>query len=138
MCPFWVFYAATLVAFGLFAFIGTNFNALAMDPLGHVAGTASSVVSSLQTLLGGVLGALVGLAYDGTVLPLSLGFLVMSLASFAIIALTERGRLFGRREVAAARRRSDCPNRPEIQTKTPATSGRVFRTIEAARPRQRE
>ena len=58
--------------------MGTNFNALAMDPLGHVAGTASSVVSSLQTILGGALGAIIGFAYDGTVLPLSLGFLILS------------------------------------------------------------
>ena len=36
--------AARSSRFGLFGFIGTNFNALAMDPLGHVAGTASSVV----------------------------------------------------------------------------------------------
>jgi MFS transporter, DHA1 family, multidrug resistance protein len=94
--PFWVFYGANLLWFGSFAFIGTNFNALAMDPLGHVAGTASSVVSSVQTVLGGILGAFVGLAFDGTVLPLSLGFLAMSLASFAVVALTERSRLFGR------------------------------------------
>jgi DHA1 family bicyclomycin/chloramphenicol resistance-like MFS transporter len=99
--PFWIFFASIVVAFALFAFVGTNFNALAMDPLGHVAGTASSVVSSLQTFVGGALGASVGLAYDGTVLPLSLGFLLMSLASFAVVAVTERRRLFGRAEVPA-------------------------------------
>ncbi len=32
--PFWLFFATTLVEFSCFAFIGTNFNALAMDPLG--------------------------------------------------------------------------------------------------------
>ena len=37
--PFSIFFFLTLVGFGLFSFIGTNFNALAMDPLGHVAGT---------------------------------------------------------------------------------------------------
>jgi DHA1 family bicyclomycin/chloramphenicol resistance-like MFS transporter len=97
--PFWIFFVCTLTAFTMFAFMGTNFNALAMDPLGHVAGTASSVVSSLQTILGGALGAVVGLLYDGTVLPLSLAFLVLSLLSFAIIVLTERNRLFGRLDV---------------------------------------
>jgi DHA1 family bicyclomycin/chloramphenicol resistance-like MFS transporter len=54
------------------------------------------VLSSVQTMLGGFLGALVGLAYDDTVLPLSLGFVAMSAASFVVIALTERQRLFGR------------------------------------------
>ena len=94
--PFWMFFPFTLIAFGLFAFIGTNFNALAMDPLGHVAGTASSVIGSLQTMLGGVLGAIIGHAYDGTVLPLATGYLILSLFSFGIIALTEPSRLFGR------------------------------------------
>jgi DHA1 family bicyclomycin/chloramphenicol resistance-like MFS transporter len=94
--PLWVFFGCMLVTFSTLAFMGTNFNALALDPLGHVAGTASSVVSSLQTILGGVLGAIIGLAYDGTVFPLTLGFLILSLFSFGIIVLTERNRLFGR------------------------------------------
>jgi len=96
--PFWVFYGVTLLTFGLFAFIGTNFNALAMDPLGHVAGTASSLLSSVQTVIGGFLGAMVGLAYDDSILPISLGYVAMSGASFLVIALTERRRLFGRVE----------------------------------------
>jgi DHA1 family bicyclomycin/chloramphenicol resistance-like MFS transporter len=96
--PLPVFLLLTLPCFGTFAFIGTNFNALAMDPLGHVAGTASSVVSSLQTFLGGILGALIGQAYDGTVLPLCVGFLVLSLLSLGTIAVTEPSRLFGRND----------------------------------------
>jgi DHA1 family bicyclomycin/chloramphenicol resistance-like MFS transporter len=99
--PFWVFFLCTLVTFCMFAFMGTNFNALAMDPLGHVAGTASSVLSSVQTILGGTVGALIGLAYDGTIMPLSLGYLVLSLLSFAVIAITEPRRLFGRADALA-------------------------------------
>lgn len=105
--PFWMFYLALLIALGLFGFIGTNFNALAMDPLGHVAGTASSVIGFLQTFLGGAIGASIGLAYDGTILPLSLGFLVLSLLSFGLIWLTERNRLFGRRDIVAAHRSAE-------------------------------
>jgi MFS transporter, DHA1 family, multidrug resistance protein len=106
--PFSIFFVLTLIAFGLFGFIGTNFNALAMDPLGHVAGTASSVVGFLQTFLGGLLGAAIGYFYDGTVLPLFLGFFVLSALSFGVIVLTERQRLFGRldRRGAAQRRAS--------------------------------
>jgi DHA1 family bicyclomycin/chloramphenicol resistance-like MFS transporter len=101
MPPLWAFYGFTLVALGLFGFIGTNFNALAIDPLGHVAGTGSSVIGFLQTLVGGVIGAAIGQTYDGTVLPLSIGFLALSLASFATIAVVERGRLFGRRDASS-------------------------------------
>jgi DHA1 family bicyclomycin/chloramphenicol resistance-like MFS transporter len=92
------------VTFCMFAFMGTNFNALAMDPLGHVAGTASSVLSSVQTIVGGALGAVIGFAYDGTVLPLTLGYLILSLASFSVIALTEPRRLFGRADALAVTR----------------------------------
>ena len=98
--PFAAFYALTTVALCLFGFIGTNFNALAMDPLGHVAGTASSVLGFLQTFVGGLIGAVIGLTYDRTVLPLALGFLSLSAASFVILVFTERGRLFGASPVA--------------------------------------
>ena len=101
--PFWVFFPLTLIAFGFFGFVQTNFNALAMDPLGQVAGTASSIIGFLQTLLGGVIGAGIGYAYNDTVLPLAAGFPVLSLLSFGVVALTERRRLFGRLDETAAR-----------------------------------
>jgi DHA1 family bicyclomycin/chloramphenicol resistance-like MFS transporter len=94
--PMWLFYGLTLVSFGLFGFIGTNFNALAMDPMGRVAGTAASVIGFLQTFVGGVLGAALGQAYNGTLLPLCAGFVGLSLASFAVVAWADRKRLFGR------------------------------------------
>jgi DHA1 family bicyclomycin/chloramphenicol resistance-like MFS transporter len=93
--PFWVFYFLTTVGLCQFGFIGTNFNALAMEPLGHVAGTASAVLGSLQTFGGGVIGAFVGYAYNGTLLPLSLAFFVLALLNIAVVATVEGGRLFG-------------------------------------------
>lgn len=92
--PFWLFYMLLVPTFCLFGFIGTNFNALAMDPLGHVAGTASSVLGVGQTLGGGVLGALIGYAYNGTIIPLFAGFFVLSLCSLALVMLAEGGQLF--------------------------------------------
>jgi DHA1 family bicyclomycin/chloramphenicol resistance-like MFS transporter len=84
------------LTFCMFGFIGTNFNALALDPLGHVAGTASSVLGFMQTLGGGLIGALIGAYYDGTLLPLYAGFTVLSLGSLACVYYAEGGRLFGR------------------------------------------
>lgn len=94
--PFWVFLPTTILSFCLFGFVGTNFNALAMDPLGHVAGTASSVLGFLQTFVGGLLGAVLGYLYNGTLLPLFGGFIVLSLASIGCVLIAERGRLFQR------------------------------------------
>lgn len=93
--PFWAFYVLTTIALCQFGFIGTNFNAMAMEPLGHVAGTASAVLGSLQTVLGGAIGAAIGYAYDGTVLPLALGIFVLALVNIAVVLAVERGRFLG-------------------------------------------
>ena len=71
-----------------------NFNALAMEPLGRIAGTASSFIGFYTTLVGAGLGILVGQAFDGTVVPLALGYLLLSIAAFVIVLLTENGRMF--------------------------------------------
>ncbi|WP_084629777.1 MFS transporter [Jannaschia aquimarina] len=79
--------------FGTFAMVGFavgNLNALALVPLGHVAGMASSIVSSAATVGAAALAAPVGLLFDGTPLPLALASaLFAALASLLIARLTE-------------------------------------------------
>ena len=77
-----------------FAIAVPNFNAIAMEPLGAVAGTASSLIGCYTTVLGAAVGAIVGQAFDDTVVPLCLGFLVLGGLAFAVVAWTERGALF--------------------------------------------
>ncbi|TFF20866.1 Bcr/CflA family efflux MFS transporter [Jiella endophytica] len=91
--PLWFFIPVMTFNFCLFGFIGTNFNALAMDPLGHVAGTASAVLGFMQTFGGGIIGAVIGYFYDGTLIPLLCGFIVLSILSILCVYLAE-GRLF--------------------------------------------
>lgn len=50
-----------------------NLNAIAMEPMGHLAGLAASVVGAISTVLAVVIAAPIGLAFDGTPLPLMLG-----------------------------------------------------------------
>ncbi|MEC5324803.1 multidrug effflux MFS transporter [Aurantimonas sp. A3-2-R12] len=100
--PFWFFVPVLTVNFCLFGFIGTNFNALAMDPLGHVAGTASSVLGFVQTFGGGLFGAIIGYVYDGTVVPILIGFTILSIAALVSVLLAE-GRLFEAKNAPAPR-----------------------------------
>jgi DHA1 family bicyclomycin/chloramphenicol resistance-like MFS transporter len=86
-----LFFAMAMFQFG---WIGSNFNSLAMEPLGHVAGTASSVLGFMSTAGGGAIGALIGQAYDGTTLPLVAGFFVLSLIGLIFVLIAERGKLF--------------------------------------------
>ncbi|MBN9136448.1 MAG: MFS transporter, partial [Phyllobacterium sp.] len=77
-----------------FGWIGSNFNALAMEPLGHVAGTASSVLGFMGTAGGGAIGAIIGQSYDGTTLPLVMGFFVVSVIGLMFVLIAEKGKLF--------------------------------------------
>ena len=61
-----------------------NLNALAMEPLGHIAGLAASIVASLATVGAVIIAIPIGLAFDGTPLPLSLGVLACSVMGFAL------------------------------------------------------
>lgn len=75
--------AATMACFGL---VGANAGALAMEPLGRVAGTASSIQGTITTIGGALIGAAIGFAFDGTVLPMLAGFVLCGAAAFAFAA----------------------------------------------------
>lgn len=79
---FLLYLSVVLFCFGLL--IG-NFNALAIQPLGHIAGAANSVIGSLQTLLSVVLGGYIGYSYNGTITPLIIGFFVLGLCALIIV-----------------------------------------------------
>ena len=88
---FMVLSALMMFAFGL---MFANFTALAMEPQGHIAGTASSLYGSITTLLGIGIGAVIGQDYNGTLLPFATGFFLCTLAALAVVVVVEKGRLF--------------------------------------------
>lgn len=69
----WIYFVWTVSVFMLMGFTIGNLNALALEPLGHVAGLAASIMGSLSTIAGALVGGLIGQLYDGTALPLALG-----------------------------------------------------------------
>jgi DHA1 family bicyclomycin/chloramphenicol resistance-like MFS transporter len=92
--PIYVFVALFAAAMLQFGWIGSNFNTIAMEPLGHLAGTASSVQGFTQTVGGGLIGAFIGLSFDGTTTPLAAGFCAVSVVALVFVLLGERGKLF--------------------------------------------
>ncbi len=87
-------YLFMLYLLGVFFFFGIlfgNLNALAMEPLGHIAGLGSAVVGSLSTLISVVFGIIIANAYNETILPLVAGFAILGFASLLIIKWTEAG-----------------------------------------------
>ncbi|MDF7777322.1 multidrug effflux MFS transporter [Sphingomonas sp. AOB5] len=76
------------------ALANANFSAMAMERMGEIAGTASSLQGFVTTLGGALFGALIGQAFDGSTVPLYAGFMLMGLLAFASVLITERGKLF--------------------------------------------
>jgi drug resistance transporter, Bcr/CflA subfamily len=92
--PFPIFIVLFALAMFQFGWIGSNFNSLAMEPLGHVAGTASSVLGFMGTVGGALIGAAIGQAYDGTALPMVAGFFTVSVIGLIFVLIGEKGQLF--------------------------------------------
>lgn len=91
---FAVVQALMMSCFGL---AGANFGAIAMEHMGRLAGTASSVQGFVQTIGGALIGVVIGAAFDGTTVPLYTGFTLCGLAVILVVSIAERGQLFGRR-----------------------------------------
>jgi DHA1 family bicyclomycin/chloramphenicol resistance-like MFS transporter len=92
--PFALFIGFFGLAMFQFGWIGSNFNSLAMEPLGHVAGTASSVLGFMSTVGGALIGAGIGQAFNGTALPMVAGYFTVSIIGLVFVLIAEKGRLF--------------------------------------------
>ncbi|SHK30820.1 MFS transporter, DHA1 family, bicyclomycin/chloramphenicol resistance protein [Shimia gijangensis] len=67
-----------------------NLNAMAMEPLGHMAGTAASVMGAIATVLGAGLAVPVGLAFNGTPVPLIWGIGIEAALGFGLMLWMKR------------------------------------------------
>jgi DHA1 family bicyclomycin/chloramphenicol resistance-like MFS transporter len=72
-----------------FAFTSSNLGALAMEHMGPIAGTASSMQGVVGTIGGALIGLLIGQAFDGTATPFLLGFAGCAVAALVLVVLTE-------------------------------------------------
>ncbi|MEM8700326.1 MAG: multidrug effflux MFS transporter [Pseudomonadota bacterium] len=88
------FFILTTIVMMCFGFVGANFNAMAMEPLGKIAGTAASVIGFITTLGGALMGHIMGQLFDGTTEPLGLAFAIYGLAAIACVLFAEKGRMF--------------------------------------------
>ncbi|MEM7750210.1 MAG: multidrug effflux MFS transporter, partial [Pseudomonadota bacterium] len=87
--PAYVFLGCLAALFFLFSLITPNLNAIALEPMGAIAGLASSMVGFVTTILAAVLGWLFGSAYDGTLIPFSLSFFILSLLCLLLVFSVE-------------------------------------------------
>jgi len=92
----------SLLSFMLFQFvlmffsglIGSNFSAMAMEPMEAIAGTASSVQGTIATLIATVIGIIIGQSFDGTAVPIVTGFCLCGVGALIAALFAEGGKLF--------------------------------------------
>ena len=83
--PFGLFMGLGMIMFSCFGMVFGNVNAMAMEPLGKMAGLGSSVISSLSSFIAIVLSTLAGLFYHFTVTPLASGFVLFSVLALLML-----------------------------------------------------
>ena len=88
--PLPIFMAYLLTVFFFFGILFGNLNALAMEPLGKIAGLGSALVGSVSTTISVALGAFIADAYNGTIMPLIGGIAILSVVCLITMRWTER------------------------------------------------
>ncbi|MBU2318011.1 MAG: Bcr/CflA family drug resistance efflux transporter, partial [Gammaproteobacteria bacterium] len=83
--PFALFMALGMVMFSCFGMVFGNVNAMAMEPLGSMAGLGASLISSLSSMIAIVLSTIAGQFYNFTVIPLASGFVIFSLIALVML-----------------------------------------------------
>ena len=83
--PFPVLMTFFALQFFAVGFIFGNLRALAMEPVGHIAGIGAAITGFIATVMGVPISAYIGQFVTDSVLPMFLGFLISGLLSFAIL-----------------------------------------------------
>ncbi len=93
MPPLWAAILWLAISVGSIGIIFGNLNAMAMEPLGSVAGVAAGAIGSVGSLMSSVLGTAIARSYDGTALPIALGFVGCSVAALVLLQWATKERV---------------------------------------------
>ena len=91
---FVVSYLMFSVLLMFFAVIATNFTAISLEPMGHLAGTATASTGFVSTTGGALIGGAVGQLFNGTLQPLLGGFALFGILTIMATLWAEKGKLF--------------------------------------------
>jgi len=86
----WMFMIYAAVLFFCFGLVFGNVNAMAMEPMGHVAGIAAAIIGSTSSIMSMVIGTIIGQMYNGTLIPVTSGFLIFGTMSMLIFSFAQR------------------------------------------------
>jgi DHA1 family bicyclomycin/chloramphenicol resistance-like MFS transporter len=87
--PLWLALGGMAASFFFYGLILSNFNAIAMQPMGQTAGLAASLTGSYSTAAGALFGTLIAAKFDGTILPLFTGFALLGVCALLTVLAVE-------------------------------------------------
>lgn len=90
LLPLWLFIVTLLLVFGGVGLLFGNLNALAMQPLGHIAGVGAAVIALISTLISVPLGGVIGYSFDGSLYILLVSFALSGAATLVAILWASR------------------------------------------------
>ncbi|MCZ7534084.1 MAG: multidrug effflux MFS transporter [Acidimicrobiia bacterium] len=88
--PFALFMVTLLAVLMGHSLLVPNLNAIAMIPMGPVAGTAAAVIGTTVTLIGAVIGATIDRLYDGSLVYFGLGAAVTGVVGYGFMRWGDR------------------------------------------------
>lgn len=88
---FWLFIFGLVLVLTCQALLMPNINSAAMVPMGAIAGTASAIIGTLSLAGGAVIGTVIDRSFDGTITPMSIGFVVCGLGAWVFTRVAMRG-----------------------------------------------
>lgn len=83
----WLFMIYASILFFCFGLVFGNVNAMAMEPMGHVAGIASAIIGAVSSIMSMFIGTVIGQMYNNTLIPVTSGFLIFSTIALVILQL---------------------------------------------------
>ena len=87
---FWIYLVWQLGVMLQVGFTTANLNSMAMEPMGHIAGTASSVIAGTTMIGGAALASILAPLFDGTPVPITCISLTCVCLSLVIMAAMRR------------------------------------------------
>ncbi|MFN2141744.1 MAG: multidrug effflux MFS transporter [Candidatus Promineifilaceae bacterium] len=88
--PLWLLMIYLMLTFFCVGILFGNQNALAMEPLGRIAGIGAAVVGALSTFLSVPAGTMIGQSYNGTIIPLVAGIAILASVSLLVVRWIEQ------------------------------------------------
>ena len=84
--PLWMFFTYGTAVFFSIGLLFGNLNALAMEPMGDMAGIAAAIIGAISSVISITCGTIIGQLYNGTTIPLTAGFMLLTCAAIVFIS----------------------------------------------------